>query len=85
MSNPSEDAQNGIVVRKNEDGTLDEILMYSRGEVVFHLESMGSNGWWSGLYPPNGDAWHLNFGPGRVIASQQCADGEEIEGRDEGE
>jgi len=36
----------GIVARRDEDGTLDELFMHSRGEVVFH-------GWWIG--PPGSD------------------------------
>jgi len=78
----SEDAQNGIVVRTNEDGTLDELFMYSRGEVVFHLEDLGTNGWWIGLDPPNGDSWHLSFEPGPLHAVQQGADEVELEGKD---
>lgn len=78
----SEDAQNGIVVRKNEDGSLDELFLYARGEVILHLEDLGSNGWWIGCYPPNGDDWHLNFMPGPMCASQQREGGADIKGKD---
>ena len=37
--------------RRNDDGTLDEVLLYVDGRCVFHLEQCGPEAWYLGLYP----------------------------------
>ncbi len=41
-------------VRRNEDGSIDEIVAYGpNGECIFHLEQMDEGCWWFAIYPPN--------------------------------
>jgi len=37
--------------RRNDDGTLDEVLLFDGERCVFHLEQMDKNAWYFGLYP----------------------------------
>lgn len=45
-------------IRKNDDGTLDEVF----APVVqnFHLEQMDDGHWWLG-FEADGRSWHMNF------------------------
>lgn len=38
-------------VRRNDDGTIDEVLFYVDGKCVFHMEQMSKKSWYFGLYP----------------------------------
>ena len=40
-----------IEVRRNPDGTIDEVLFLIGERCVFHLEQMDTNAWYFGLYP----------------------------------
>lgn len=40
-----------IEVRRNPDGTIDEVLLYVGDRCVFHLEQMSKRSWYFGLYP----------------------------------
>jgi hypothetical protein len=40
-----------IEVRRNPDGSVDEVLLYDGAECLFHLEQMGPANWYFGLYP----------------------------------
>lgn len=37
-------------VRRNDDGTIDEVLLYVDGKCVFHMEQMSKKSWYFGLY-----------------------------------
>lgn len=46
-----------VEVRRNDDGTIDEVLLYVGERCVFHLEQMDKRGWYFGLYPcPDGSS-----------------------------
>ena len=40
-----------IEVRRNPDGTIDEVLLMIGQRCVFHLEQLDANAWYFGLYP----------------------------------
>lgn len=40
-----------IEVRRNDDGTIDEVLLYVGERCVFHLEQMSKRSWYFGVYP----------------------------------
>lgn len=44
--------------RPNEDGTVDEVLIYVGGQCVFHLEQMDDDAYWFAWY---GDAEDRHF------------------------
>lgn len=53
-----------VEVRRDPDGTVDEVLLYVGGRVVAHLERMSDRAVWLGLYPgkpPSGDTVHVDF------------------------
>lgn len=56
METPSKfvEGPNGfrIEYRYDEDGSLDEVLLYHQEECLFHLECMGDQHWYAGLYLP---------------------------------
>jgi uncharacterized Zn finger protein (UPF0148 family) len=39
-----------VEVRKNADGTIDEVLLYDAERCLFHMEQMSKRSWWFGLY-----------------------------------
>ena len=39
-----------VELRRNEDGTLDEALLYVDGACVFHLEQLNESEWYLGLH-----------------------------------
>lgn len=41
-----------IEYRYNDDGTIDEILLYHLQECLVHLEGLGREDWYCGLYLP---------------------------------
>ncbi len=47
-----------IQIRKDEDGSLDEIV--STGGTC-HLEKMDSDHWWLVISQPDGETYHINF------------------------
>lgn len=51
-------------IRLNEDGTIDEILLYINGECVMHLEQMDDSYFWMGLYA-EGKTCHVRAGANR--------------------
>ena len=56
------DSQNGIEIRHNPDGSVDEVCMYIDGECVVHVEQMSTAHWWMGLYGKTHEA-HVNLFP----------------------
>jgi hypothetical protein len=45
-----------IETRRNEDGTIDEILLIDTdGRCVMHIEQMDKGSWYLGIYPGNID------------------------------
>ena len=42
---------NRTEVRLNEDGSIDEVVLYIDGRCVFHMESLDHDLWYFGLYP----------------------------------
>ena len=40
-----------VEVRRNEDDTVDEVLLYDGETCLFHLEQMDTGYWWFALYP----------------------------------
>lgn len=49
-----------VEVRRNEDGTIDEVLLYegdgTRERCVFHMEQTTGHSWYFNLYPEGADA-----------------------------
>jgi len=54
------DKTNGIEIRHNEDGTVDEVCVYVDGQCVAHIEQMSEKSWWMGFYTRTHEA-HVNF------------------------
>lgn len=46
-------------VRLYDDGNVDEIVL--RNVQTFHLEQLGDDSFWIGLYLKNGDMMHVNI------------------------
>lgn len=42
-----------IEIRRNDDGTIDEVLFFVGIRCVFHLEQNSKHSWYFGLYPNN--------------------------------
>ena len=40
-----------VEIRRNDDGSLDEVLLYDEERCLFHLEQMDGDHWWFALYP----------------------------------
>lgn len=51
---------NGIEIRRNDDGSVDEVLMYVDGRCVVHVEQMYDECFWMALYGSKHTA-HVNF------------------------
>jgi len=51
--------ENGICLREDTKGILDEALLYINGACVMHLESMSDVNYWIGLYAGEHSV-HLN-------------------------
>ena len=47
-----------IDIRKNEDGSLDEVVATDCG---FHLEQMDDGYWWIGITLQDGSTYHINI------------------------
>lgn len=56
-------AADKVVIRRNDDGTLDEVIVQ---ECHAHVEQMADNSWWLGLSLPDGTLVHVNFTTGRA-------------------
>lgn len=39
-----------LEVRRNDDGTIDEVLIYIDDRCVMHIEQMEKNAWYLGVY-----------------------------------
>lgn len=54
---PRAKVHEGIEIRYNDDGTVDEIIVMSldRKVCLLHLEQMSDEYYWVGLAPPKGD------------------------------
>lgn len=50
-----------VEVRHNEDGTIDEVLLYDGKRCLFHLEQMDTGAWWFALYPKGADDEHFDI------------------------
>lgn len=44
-----------VIVRPNEDGTVDEVIVYEGDRCVFHLEQMDEDAYWFAVYPAGVD------------------------------
>lgn len=44
-------ARERVEIRRNPDGTIDEVLLYVGDRCVFHLEQNSKHSWFFGLYP----------------------------------
>lgn len=55
------DKTDGIEIRFNDDGSLDEVIVYVDGKCIVHLEQMSDVSWWVGLYA-KGHTAHLDIG-----------------------
>ena len=40
-----------VEVRRNDDGSLDEVLLYDAERCLFHMEQLDDDRWWFALYP----------------------------------
>lgn len=49
-----------VEIRRLDDGTLDEVVLWVVGVCVFHLEKMDDYHWWAGLYSRE-DTHHLRW------------------------
>lgn len=61
---PSEwygDRQNGVEVRRRDDGAPDELFLFVGGNVVMHMEDMGDGYWLAILEPPGRPHVHVNL------------------------
>lgn len=45
-----------VEIRRNDDGSIDEVLLFVGERCVFHLEQMSKRSWYFGLYPQPGDS-----------------------------
>ena len=68
-------------VRCDEDGSLDELLVYVGDRVVFHLEDMGADDWWASLTPNDKECWHLHFESPHLVVEDQNGDGGVYKGK----
>lgn len=53
-----------VVIRRNDDGTLDEVIVPN---CHAHLEQMGDNHWWLGLDLSDGTHVAVNLWTGRAL------------------
>ena len=49
-----------VELRYNDNGTLDEAIIYINGVCVYHLEQMDDGYWWMGLESDKGQV-HINL------------------------
>jgi len=58
---PLEEPHGSLVIRRNEDGTIDEIITDpSRGPIGMHIEQMQDDSWWVGVSDAD-ITHHINF------------------------
>lgn len=60
MSEWHGDKNDGIEIRRNEDGSVDEVCLYVGGKCVVHVEQMSDQCFWMALYGA-GHTAHVNF------------------------
>jgi hypothetical protein len=68
------DRQDGIELRYDEDGDLDEVVLHVDGRCVLHVERMDNNYFWMGLYAA-GHTAHANIGAKRADVAFRSAEG----------
>ena len=65
-----------VEVRNDDQGGLDEVLLYVDGRCLFHLEQMSDTHWWMALGEPEGQYVHVNLTTRRAtIRGQWTQDG----------
>ncbi len=60
-----------VEVRNNDDGTVDEVLLYVGKRCVFHLEQMDTGAWWFALYPEGVEDDHFDIHSSRRVRVTQ--------------
>ncbi len=58
-----------IEVRKKDDGSIDEVLLYIDDECVMHMEYMDHNSVWIGLYDGKEYPTHVRLGSSDSITT----------------
>ncbi len=65
-----------VEIRRNPDGTIDEVLLYVGDRCVFHLEQNSPLSWYFNLYPRAGDPEQFSINARKRVTVRDRRDAE---------